>query len=255
MMARLNAARRGGEVMDRVARGAALSLILAMLSGGLPGAAAAEPSAGVPVVVELFTSQGCSSCPPADALLATLATREDVIALALHVDYWDYIGWEDEFAESAFTERQKMYARAAGARTIYTPQMIVGGMEHLVGVRPEELSALIGQHLATPLPVAVRLSRSDGSLLIDASAERPLERPAVVQLVRYLPSETVEITRGENAGQRVTYANIVQDWTDIGVWDGAAPLSLRETISGSSPAVVIVQEVGAGRILGAARLW
>ena len=219
-------------------------------------AALAPPVLAEPVVVvELFTSQGCASCPPADEFLEALVKDPRVIPLSLHVDYWDYIGWEDEFAESAFTERQKMYARAAGARTIYTPQMIVGGMEHLVGVRPEELSALIGQHLATPLPVAVRLSRSDGSLLIDASAERPLERPAVVQLVRYLPSETVEITRGENAGQRVTYANIVQDWTDVGVWDGAAPLSLRETISGSSPAVVIVQEVGAGRILGAARLW
>ena len=237
--------------------------VLLLASLAMPLAAEAvtcscQSPAHTVALLELYTSEGCNSCPPADRWLRELPQKfgaEQLVALSLHVDYWDYIGWEDEFAESAFTERQKMYARAAGARTIYTPQMIVGGMEHLVGVRPEELSALIGQHLATPLPVAVRLSRSDGSLLIDASAERPLERPAVVQLVRYLPSETVEITRGENAGQRVTYANIVQDWTDVGVWDGAAPLSLRETISGSSPAVVIVQEVGAGRILGAARLW
>lgn len=215
----------------------------------------ADPAGTAPVVVELFTSQGCSSCPPADALIGTLATKEDVIALSLHVDYWDYIGWADEFAEPAFTERQKMYARAAGARTIYTPQMIVGGMEHVVGVRPEELSALISQHRAQPMPVEVRLHRADGSLLIEVAAAGPLDRPAVVQLVRYLPSETVAISRGENAGQTVTYSNIVRDWDEIGVWDGTAPLSLREPISGSAPAVVIVQEVGAGRILGAARLW
>lgn len=231
-----------------------LPMTLAMALVGV-APAVADPATNSPVVVELFTSQGCSSCPPADALLETLATNEDVIALALHVDYWDYIGWEDEFADPAFTQRQKMYARAAGARTIYTPQMIVGGMEHLVGVRPEELSDLIEQHLATPLPVVVSLSRSNGNLVIGATAREPLDRPAMVQIVRYLPSETVAITRGENAGQTVTYSNIVRTWAELAVWDGSAPLALNEPITGTDPTVVIVQEPGPGRILGAARLW
>ncbi len=239
----------------RVILSRALVGAVAVLAGMVAAPVFAEPGGNVPVVVELFTSQGCSACPPADALLETLATNEDVIALALHVDYWDYIGWEDEFADPAFTERQKMYARAAGARTIYTPQMIVGGMEHLVGVRPEELSALIGQHIASPLPVSVSLSRANGSLRIDATAREPLGRPAVVQVVRYIPSETVAITRGENAGQTVRYSNIVRSWTEIGVWDGASPLSLSQPITGPEPTVVIVQEPGPGRILGAARLW
>ncbi len=254
MMTHLNAAGRGN-VSDRVRDAVILGLATVGVALVVGAAPALAQSVKAPVVVELFTSQGCSSCPPADALLETLATREDVIALALHVDYWDYIGWEDEFADPAFTERQKMYARAAGARTIYTPQMIVGGMEHLVGVLPEELSALIGQHLAAPLPVEVSLRRSNGSLVIDAIADEPLDRPAVVQVVRYLPSETVAITRGENAGQTVRYSNIVQSWNEIGVWDGQAPLTISQPISGTDPTVVIVQETGPGRILGAARLW
>ncbi len=110
-----------------------------------------------PVVVELFTSQGCSSCPPADAILGDLAGRDDVIALALHVDYWDYIGWKDTFADPSYTKRQRAYARVAGARNIYTPQMVVGGMDHLVGVRPMELSDLIERHNAKDSTIDLNL--------------------------------------------------------------------------------------------------
>jgi hypothetical protein len=89
-----------------------------------------------PVLVELFTSQGCSSCPPADALLHKLARRDDVVALALHVDYWDYIGWKDTFAKAAHSARQRAYAREAGRRMVYTPQMIINGADHVVIGRP-----------------------------------------------------------------------------------------------------------------------
>ena len=243
--------------MDRATGGglvrAARAAAMAALACAQPLAAAAD-HLPAPVVVELFTSQGCSSCPPADALLETLALREDVIALALHVDYWDYIGWEDIFADPAFTRRQKGYAHVAGARTIYTPQMIVGGMEHLVGVRPEELSDLIARHRATPAPVHLALSRDGGALGVSAGPA-PLPRPVVVQLVQYVPAETVTIERGENAGHTLTYVNIVSSWTELGVWDGSAPLDLSVPAAGDRPAVVILQEQGPGRIVAAARLW
>ncbi len=101
-------------------------------------------------MVELFTSQGCSSCPPADAYLAHLATEPDVIALALHVDYWDYIGWTDKFGSPPFTERQKAYARAEGHRTIYTPQMIVNGTERIAGTNPAQVESDIRHHWPIP---------------------------------------------------------------------------------------------------------
>ena len=104
----------------------------------------------MPVVVELFTSQGCSSCPPADALLHELSKRDDVIPLALHVDYWDYIGWKDSFAQPAFTARQRGYAQASGRRAIYTPQMIIGGQFDVVGNRPMDVAAIIRCQVLPP---------------------------------------------------------------------------------------------------------
>lgn len=214
-----------------------------------------------PVVVELFTSQGCSACPPADALLADLSAREDVIALALHVDYWDYLGWEDPFAQAAFTARQKAYARAAGERSIYTPQMIVGGRDALVGPRAADLSALIADHAARPGQVAVRLRPEGGGIVIELLADPPLSESAVIQVVRYSPSTRVEIVRGENAGLELDYANIVTAWHAVAEWDGQAPLTLTATIEGPEPAVLIVQTARPGKssvlpgaILASARL-
>jgi hypothetical protein len=206
------------------------------------------------VVVELYTSQGCSSCPPADAVLSRLATRDDVIALALHVDYWDYIGWADEFASPSYTMRQKAYAAANGARTIYTPQVIVDGTDQLVGAREAQLSQLISQHAAGASPVQLDLRREGSVLHIRADATTPLRQGALVQLVRYRPSETVSIERGENAGMTFEYNNIVESWTSVAEWDGKGPIDLEAPMEGSSPAVVIVQEPGPGAILAAARL-
>lgn len=205
------------------------------------------PPAPSPVVVELFTSQGCSSCPPADALLADLAARKDVIALALHVDYWDYLGWEDPFAQPAFTARQKAYARAAGERSIYTPQMIVGGADTLVGPRAADLAGLISAHLSAPARVRLHVDRTDGRYVIEISADPPLETGAVVQIVRYAPQARVEILRGENQGRVVDYANIVTAWHAVAEWDGRAPLKLNAVVEGEEPAVVIVQAARPGK--------
>lgn len=224
-----------------------------------PGAALSQArSAHVegrgPVVLELYTSQGCSSCPPADRILTDLAKRSDVIALALHVDYWDYIGWKDDFADPDYSERQRDYARAAGARTVYTPQMIVAGRDHLMGTRPAEIERMIRQHAATQIPLSLDLERSGAKLSVAARAPKGLARPLVVQLVRYAPARQVRIERGENAGRTITYSNIVTDWRQVAVWDGRAALRLALDLPGSEPAVVILQEPGPGAIVAAAAL-
>lgn len=223
------------------------------LSAALWGAVAgAEQSNGT--VVELYTSQGCSSCPPADEMLADLAERSDVIPLALHVDYWDYIGWVDDLADPAFTARQQGFAAAANARTIYTPQMVIGGVDHVIGSRPMEVMDQIQAHNAQPDLVKVNLQRDGDTLTIDAETIRDTQGNLVVQLVRYLPEVTRDITKGENAGNRITYANVVYSWEQTAVWDTSAPLEHQTTVEGSDPIVVIVQDGTDGPILGAARL-
>ena len=205
-----------------------------------------------PVVIELYTSQGCSSCPPADAMLHDLAKRDDVIALALHVDYWDYIGWADVFAKPEFTARQHAYARAASSATVYTPQMIIGGLDHVIGSRPMQVMDTVQAHSRKGNPVAVSLTRSGNRVQINA---QPGGRgDYVVQLVRYTPQETVSIRRGENAGRNLSYSNIVTSWDVISEWDGRSVLNLAAPAPGSDPIVVIIQHAGNGPVVGAARL-
>ncbi|MBT8457322.1 MAG: DUF1223 domain-containing protein, partial [Alphaproteobacteria bacterium] len=168
----------------------------------LAGSALAEDRL---VVIELFTSQGCSSCPPADALLGELAQRDDVLPLSLHVDYWDYIGWKDIFADPAHTVRQKGYARVAGQRSIYTPQMIVGGADHVVGYKPMKLAMLIEEHRNAAAPVDVEVTRAGDEVEISTSATGRTDiGSAIIQIVRYIPSQTVDIRRGENRGRTLT---------------------------------------------------
>ncbi|WP_439123462.1 DUF1223 domain-containing protein [Marivita sp.] len=215
--------------------------------------ATASHADDTPVVVELFTSQGCSSCPPADEMLARLGERDNIIALALHVDYWDYIGWKDKFAHSAFTKRQKGYARSFGNRSIYTPQMVVNGAEDVVGNRPMDVSDMVQAHAKKGLPVALDLHRNGSTLLISAPAVNGMSA-ADVFVIRYSPSESVSIPRGENAGKKLNYTHIVTEWSDVGDWNGRSPLKASVPISGSAPIVVLVQQKGHGPIFAAARL-
>ncbi|MCM2560987.1 DUF1223 domain-containing protein [Lutimaribacter sp. EGI FJ00015] len=227
--------------------------VAALAALGATGASA--QSSEHPVVVELFTSQGCSSCPPADKLLKELSARDDVIALALHVDYWDYIGWKDVFADPRFSARQKAYAVAGGRRSVYTPQMIIDGSDHVVGTHPMDVADLIGAHAERARPVQLNLSRnSNGDLRIEAHATTAARTDFVVQLVRYLPEKTVEITRGENTGKRLTYSNIVDEWEQLAEWDGHTPLTLSVPAPGNHPAVVLIQRKGPGPIEAAAIL-
>lgn len=207
-----------------------------------------------PVVVELFTSQGCSSCPPADAVLAELALRDDVIALAWHVDYWDYIGWKDIFAQPAYSERQKAYATFVGERVVYTPQMIIGGLNSVIGTDTMTLMDNIAAHAAVQPAVRLGLTRRADLLTISAQTVAEIDGPMTVQLIRYLPEQNVDIRSGENAGQSIRYVNVVTSWETLQTWDGAAPLSIEMPLEGPNPAVVIVQKVGPGLIIAAARL-
>lgn len=215
---------------------------------------AESPAEPTPVVLELYTSQGCSACPPADALFADLAQEEGVIALALHVDYWDYLGWSDPFGSAAFSDRQRGYAKAARSRTIFTPEMIVQGEGRLKGHDADGIRAQIEARRQVPSPVRVSLLRKGDDVTIGLAAVASGVGPADVQVVRYLPSQVVDIEGGENAGERVTYANVVTAWDTIARWDGAAPIELQYDAETEGPLAVIVQKAGPGPILGAAAL-
>jgi len=226
--------------------------IFATLWIGMSSAAYAQSR---PVVVELFTSQGCSSCPPADALLHRLADRDDVLPLALHVDYWDYIGWKDQFAKPEHTLRQKGYAHAGGRSMIYTPQMVIMGQDDVVGADAMELAEVIAKHQRSAPQVQVEAMR-EGEILtlrLQALVELSPER-LVVQLVRFAPVKPMVITRGELAGSQFEYANVVEDWLQVDTWDGQSDLTLTVPMVGTGPAAVLVQQGLFGAILAAVRV-
>lgn len=228
-----------------------LGLIATLIAGLIGTTAAAQQNK---TIIELYTSQGCSSCPPADALLTQLAERDDVIALALHVDYWDYIGWKDNFGDPAHTTRQNGYARAAGATTIYTPQMVIGGVDHVIGSKPMEVMDNLRAHQARDAQTQVHLSRSGETLSIKAAPFTRSAAPMIVQLVRYLPEQTVQINRGENAGKAIQYSNIVSSWQNLARWDGTSDLSISASVPGADAIVVILQQDRHGPIVAAAEL-
>eukprot|EP01037_Dinobryon_pediforme_P002346 gene2346-2383_t len=169
-------------------------------------------------VVELFTSQGCSSCPPADQLLGQLAHAPDSLVLSFSVDYWDYIGWKDTFASPAFTQRQKAYAAARGDGAVYTPQAIVDGLTHTVGSDGDALRGAMAAN-AGVLSVAVHLTETADKLhvAVDAGAGT-----GSVWLLKIVSAHEVAIARGENAHKSIKYTNIVRGMTRLGEWNGAA---------------------------------
>lgn len=227
------------------------TLTAAILSFGLAWSPASADGPGT--VVELFTSQGCSSCPPADEILADLTGRDDVIPLALHVDYWDYLGWRDDLASPLFTARQKAYAYKHNATQVYTPQIIVGGVDGVVGSHGMKVMELIQRHNAAPDPVTLDVMR-DGRLLSIKAEATGAPRPTVVQVAQYIPMVTRDIRRGENAGRTVTYANTVTSLRTVGQWNTGRPLEMSAQADPELPVVVIVQDGVDGPILGAYQL-
>ena len=208
-------------------------------------------------VVELYTSQGCSSCPPADALLGELAGRDDVIALSFHVDYWDYIGWKDTFALPSNTERQKGYAEALKARRVYTPQMVIDGAAHEVGSNRASVLTELARARSRPRLDVSLVHTDDGHVVLRLPAGEA-NGDATIWLVRYDLVRPVEIERGENSGRSINYHNVVVETSSLGVWSGEpVEVTLSEAQlarGGGAGCAVIVQEGMYGRVLGAARM-
>jgi hypothetical protein len=241
------------------------AVLVAALPGLLvagPGAAHAQSPAPVRAVIELFTSQGCSSCPPADALLKTYAESGDVMALSLPVDYWDYIGWKDTFASPRNTERQRAYAKRFDIGPVYTPQVVINGTSQAVGSNRQEIDFAIEQTAAAfaARRVPVRFWRQESSFVIEAgpAADGAEVREATIWLAVLQKSGDVAIKRGENGGRTLTYTNIVRQMTPVGLWNGKpAVIQLAQTAvmsPESEDLVVLVQEADTGPIIGAARL-
>lgn len=169
-------------------------------------------------VVELFTSQGCSSCPPADRVIYELAKENDVLALAWHVDYWDYLGWKDTFASSENTRRQQAYAVSLGKSSVYTPQAIVNGRIDVVGSRGiavrETMATMRDKDLGPTVPISASVSSGMLKISVDATEEAA---DTTLWMVYYTDHAKVEVLRGENAGRELGYANVVRDIEMIGM--------------------------------------
>ncbi len=194
--------------------------VAAMLIAGAP--AKADPRA----VVELFTSQGCSSCPPADKILGELARDPSIIALSLPIDYWDYLGWKDTLADSRFTARQKAYSQMRGDRDVYTPQVIVNGEIHVIGsdlagiknaMRDTEKS---GDVMSVPMSMTV--SGQQLNVSVAARPENQAPRHGEVWICAVSRAVPIKIGRGENRGREIVYHNVVRNWLKVGDWSGAA---------------------------------
>ena len=235
------------------------SLAIAGLIVAAPAAADEAPKA----VVELFTSQGCSSCPPADRLASEIAHEGDALVLTLAVDYWDYLGWKDTLANPANSARQRAYAMARGDRKVFTPQIVVNGTEATIGGDRLAVEAAIDRAEdkgGMPLPVSVEVA--DGRVKVAVAPLRRSipDRHAEVWAFAIEHEREVGIGRGENAGRTVTYANVVRHMTRLGVWDGSATrfeIAADEMMTPGTDAVAVLVQAGnggkPGEILGAGR--
>lgn len=246
----------------------------AMLAGGWLSVGDAAPAKAAPaeplVVVELFTSQGCSSCPPADAYLAEIVQRKGVLALSQHVDYWNYMGWKDPFSSAHASKRQKAYANSLGARYVYTPQMVVDGRSQEVGSNREAIETMLADaRRAIDKKLTLRVYRgaiNEVKLVMPAASapakggkepERKIES-ATIWLVAYDSTHTSEVERGENRGKTLTNYNVVRAMRSVGEWEGKAKtlmLNLADEIAaGYGNAAVLLQVGKVGPIIAAAKL-
>ena len=211
-------------------------------------------------VVELFTSQGCNSCPPADRVLADLSKSGEVVTLGYHVDYWDYLGWKDTLGSTQNTARQYDYGKSFGSRSVYTPQAVVNGRTHVNGANKAAVSGTLStlQKSGQGMSVGITVTRSGESVMIDADGATSGAGNAHVVLVYFDPVRQIEIERGENRGKVIDYVNPVTDIETAGMWHGKpARFELpANEIAKKGGCAVLLQSVSKdglpGPILGAA---
>jgi hypothetical protein len=235
-----------------------LLFCLPLMTGVLPAVAGELRG-----VVELFTSQGCSSCPRADAELGRLAAEDDILALSYHVDYWNYRGWKDTLSDAAHSERQTGYARTMGTHSVYTPQVVVNGRDHANGADDATIRALLANFETGGDGLTVDVALTQNADMIEVTiAGAPGGGKAEIAMVYFDEATTVEIARGENRGKRITYHHSVRDLEIIGMWSGQdMRIELPRSVLGNDPGrgcAVLLQRVDAkghpGAILGAAVL-
>ena len=213
---------------------------------GFCQSAQAQPRA----VVELFTSQGCSSCPPADKIIGDLAKDPSVIALSMPIDYWDYLGWKDTLADSRFSARQKAYSQMRGDRDVYTPQAVINGATQVIGSDATKINTAIDDTKKNApimsVPVSVSVSGKHVNVSVAASTDASNHNHGEVWICSVSKSVPITVGRGENRGRELTYYNVVRNWLKVGDWNGSAanwtvPL---ENVSrdGVDAAVVYVQD-------------
>ncbi len=237
----------------------ALVITITLIFSGL-GIAHAAGQSSRPVVVELFTSQGCSSCPPADALMLELATREDIIALTLPIDYWDNLGWTDTLSSPRHTARQRAYAKTLPNRRVYTPQMVINGTVDLIGSHRDEILAAIETQAADPapfVPITLALEGDHLAITLEDAPAALAEKKAWIWIAPYhAQTQSVSIAKGENGGRTIDYANVVDGIMKVGDYDGSKLVithRLDEMMAKNiDDCAVIVQDTETGAIIGAA---
>jgi hypothetical protein len=235
--------------LQPISRRTALALGTSSLVASVPAFAATPKRPKV--LVELFTSQGCSSCPPADKLAGDLVKREDVIVLSYNVDYWDYLGWRDTLAKPEYSQRQYDYARARGDGNVYTPQMVFNGSTHTVGSQRSKVQNAIEESAELDANIDLKIEGEEISIAIPAASE-PLD--ATLWLLAIAPEKTQGIERGENAGESITYHNVVRNMVPAAMWKGEAykgmwPRSAIMTPD-STQCAAILQLEKTGKVLG-----
>ena len=211
-----------------------------------------------PWSIELFTSQGCSSCPPADAQLGKLVDRPDIVALSFHVDYWDYIGWKDPFANRVMTDRQHAYARVLRQRYVYTPEMVVDGITHEPGVTKASIDQMLAAaQRQSPTRATPRLERiMDGPLTITLAPFKLEGAPADITLAVYDRRHSTPVPRGENTGQTLDNFNVVRRLETVSKWDGSAASWTvpPDRFQPGQGIAVLVQHYDVGSMIGCNKL-
>ena len=243
------------------ARSAAAALLLACAPALAQLRAPDVTQVGPTRVIELFTSQGCPKCPPADRLIADLAKEPDTIALSFAVNYWDYIGWKDTLASPAFTARQHAYAAARGDRLIFTPQAIVGGRRAEPGADKaailRDMRSLAERQGTKRVPISVAETGGSLQVHIGGGVEGAVRDPVGVYILRVARAKTVQIARGENSGRSVTYTNVVRAMNKLGDWSGSAVDFHMLELKGDDEGYVVLLQAGSpdkpGTILAAAK--